>query len=59
MGLLKVNRSRPAADSSFRLPYTALYSIMEIGMDVIEKAFEEAPSYEKKLQEAREKHLGT
>ena len=28
-------------------------------MDVIEKAFEETPSYEKKLQEAREKHLGT
>ncbi len=31
----------------------------ELDMDVIEKAFEETPSYEKKLQEAREKHLGT
>ncbi len=28
-------------------------------MDVIDTAFEETPSYEKKLQEAREKHLGT
>jgi hypothetical protein len=31
----------------------------ELDMDVIEKAFEETPLYEKKLQEAREKHLGT
>ena len=31
----------------------------ELDMDVIEKAFEETPSYENKLQEAREKHLGT
>ena len=31
----------------------------ELDIDVIEKAFEEMPRYEKKLQEAREKHLGT
>ena len=31
----------------------------ELDVDVIEKAFVETPSYEKKLQEAREKHLGT